>query len=131
MAELKVTAKLKSNVLNQVAGRALSAYAKELDPVLDRQFTDDKWGWPRVTRRRSGEIAGSPRNVIDSGDLLGSKTFTASPNKRRWVWDTPYASLVKNGYITSTGASVPARDWIKAALKELPFPNFIANYLKR
>ena len=45
--------------------------------------------------------------------------------------NSPYASLVKSGYITSTGASVPARDWIKAAMTELPFEAYVARFLRK
>ena len=139
MTEWKVTLKLNSNVLKQTAGKALTAYAKELDPILDRQFSDEKWDWwinPRTgqyneTQRRNGQRVTSPRDIIDTGTLLQSKMFRASPNKRRWIWDTPYAYLVKNGYETSRGSIVPGRDWIKAALKELPFSDFIQNYFRR
>ena len=137
MAELKITVKLDNSALGKQANRALDAYAKALDPVLDSQFSKDKWDWPRVTRRRNGEIATSPRNIIDSGDLLNSKVGptkgqgNAYIGTRKWVWNSPYASLVKSGYITSTGASVPARDWIKAAMNELPFEAYIARFLRK
>ena len=133
----KVTIKIDNSALKKQANTALDAYAKALDPVLDKQFTESQWAWPRVTSRRNGEVVGSPRTIVDSGELLNSKIGptkgqgNAYVGTRRWVWDSPYASLVKNGFVTSTGASVPARDWIKAAMKELPFSAYVARYLKK
>ena len=133
----KITIKIDNSALIKQADRALDAYAKALDPVLDDQFKQDKWNWPRVTRRRSGQVATSPRDIIDSGELLNSKVGptkgqgNAYVGVRKWVWTSPYASLVKNGFISSTGASFPARDWIKAALTELPFAAFVARYFKK
>ena len=123
----KVTIKIDNKSLEKQANRAIDAYAKALDPVLDDQFKQHKWNWPRVTRRRSGQtVATSPRNIIDSGELLNSKVGptkgqgNAYNSTRKWVWNSPYASLVKNGFVSSTGEIVPARDWIKAALKRTP-----------
>ena len=133
----KVTIKIDNSALKKQANKALDAYAKALNPVLDKQFTESQWAWPRVTRRRSGEVVGSPRNIVDSGELLNSKVGptkgqgNAYIGTRRWVWNSPYASIVKNGFVTSTGASVPARDWIKAAMNELPFAAFVARFLRK
>ena len=129
----KVTIKLDNAALGKLANKALDAYAKELDPILDRQFTDEKWNWPRTTRRRNGTIAQTTRDIIDTGALRDSKIGptkghgNAYVGTRRWVWDSPYAEAVKNG----TGSGHLPRDWVKAALNELPFEAYIARYLKK
>ena len=116
------------------AQEALDAYAKELDEILDRQFTDEKWEWTgRITRRRNGQDVGSPRDIIDTGRLLNSKTgptkggLGANYAMRRWVWDAPYAQAVLYG----TGSGHLPRNWVKASLDELPMRAYIAKWLKQ
>ena len=131
--EWKVTKKLDNAALGKQVNKALDAYAKALDPVLDKQFTDEKWNWPRRTLRRNGRWAETTRDIVDTGELMRSKIGpikgqgNAYIGTRRWIWNSPYAEAVKNG----TGTGHVPRDWIKAALKELPFEAFVARFLKR
>lgn len=147
--EAKVTKNIKVKLITIALQQALDAYAEKLDPILDAQFTDPKWGWTdRQTRRRNGQVVGSPRDIVDTGELLASKqgpktgkppasstrdvagnainTDGTSDMRRYWVWDSPYASAVKNG----TSSTMP-RDWIKAALAELPFKEYVLWELSR
>ena len=132
---LKVRIQIDTQVMTKKLSKAMSSYSKELDQKLDHQFFNSKWEWPRLTRRRNGQIVGSPRNIIDTGELLNSKQgptpVYGGKIGRRWTWNTPYASLVKNGYISRTGEIVPARDWIRAALRELPFGEGIYKRIRR
>ena len=145
--EGKVSITLNTGALNRQAGRILGQYARELDPILDRQFTDEKWNWPRRTLRQNGKWAETTRDIIDTGELQRSKQGPkagpppAKPNnyygwtgkskpsgvRRWWVWDTPYADAVKNG----TGNGHLPRDWVKAALEELPFRPYVIKALSR
>ena len=131
----KVRIQIDTQIITKELSKAMRSYTKELDQKLDHQFFESKWEWPRLTRRRSGQLVGSPRNIIDTGELLNSKQGPTPVGGgkigRRWFWNTPYASLVKNGYISSRGEVVPARDWILAALRELPFGENIYKRLKK
>ena len=121
------------------AEEALDAYAKKLDVILDRQFTDEKWNWPRRTLRRSGIWAETTRDIIDTGALKDSKIgpsknklgygWSAASNfaRRYWVWNSPYAQAVLYG----TAAGHLPRNWIGAALDELPFKAYIARFLRQ
>ena len=136
---IKTTIKIDNSALKKQANKALDAYAKALDPVLDQQFKDVKWEWwtNAPTRRRNGQLAGNPRNIIDTGELLNSKIGptkgqgNAYIGTRRWVWNSPYAVYVRDGYMTSLGNVVSGRDWIKAAMTELPFEAYVARFLKQ
>ena len=35
-------------------------------------LTSEEWGWPRQTRRQNGSVVGSPRDIIDTGELRDS-----------------------------------------------------------
>jgi hypothetical protein len=153
----KVTRQINTGVLNKQAGKILSDYAAKLDPILDEQFKAKKWEWTdRITIRRNGALAGNPRDIIDTGELLASKegpksgrplartttsysvdtgmknrgttTKTRDSGVRRyWIWNSPYADAVKNG----TGSGHKPRDWVEAALRELPFKPFVSAALSR
>lgn len=43
--------------------------------LIRDQLKEEVYEWPRVTVRRSGEIAGSPRNIIDTGELFRGHTL--------------------------------------------------------
>lgn len=155
--EAKRSLKVNTGALNRQTSKILSDYAAKLDPILDEQFNAKKWEWTgRVTVRRNGQLAGSPRDIIDTGELLRSKegpkrgrpltetttsydvdsgmknrtTTTKSREsgvRRYWIWNSPYAEAVKNG----TGSGHLPRDWIEGALRELPFRPFITAALSR
>ena len=133
--KLKVNVDINMAVINRKAQKALDDYANALDPILDQQFRDEKWKWwtNTPTRRRNGTPAGNPRDIIDTGTLLNSKQGPTkkAPNKRLWVWNTPYAKYVKDGFMTTRGNIIPGRDWAKEAMRELPFAGFIARALRK
>lgn len=62
------------------------------------EFLEDKWPYDGETRRKNGELATSPRNIFDLGELYrsgrdsfsisqGGKDITAS-----WDWDAKNSS---------------------------------------
>lgn len=55
---------------------ALEETAKQLSEQFQKEFDDSKWDWPTVTKRRSGEVVGSPRNIIDSQALKDSQSLS-------------------------------------------------------
>jgi hypothetical protein len=46
---------------------------KGLHENIKGSITDKKWKWDRVTYRRNGEVADSPRNIVDTSELLDSQ----------------------------------------------------------
>ena len=129
----KFTVKLNNDALGKAANKALDAYAKELDVILDRQFTDEKWNWPRRTLRQNGNWAEKTRDIIDTGALRDSKIGptkghgNAYSGSRKWIWAIDYAEAVLNG----TGSGHVPRNWVKATLTELPFEAYVARFLKK
>lgn len=66
---------------------------------MDEQFLTDKWDYPPpATLRKSGELAGNPRNIYDLGDLYrsGKNSFgireTTSTVEASWHWDATNSS---------------------------------------
>ncbi len=53
---------------------------KETALVLNAKFTElissNRWSYPRATKRSSGEVAGTMRNIVDLGGLRASQQLT-------------------------------------------------------
>jgi len=62
------------------------------------QFLEDKWDYPGETQRKSGELAESPRNIFDLGELYrsGRDSFdtekTINGISASWNWDAKNSS---------------------------------------
>lgn len=119
--------------LEQKLAQAFELWANEDldDGYFEDQFKEDKWEYPGYTRRKSGESAGTVRNIYDLGELYqsgkdsfkitqGANDITAS-----WNWDArnssgnAYARYVHEG----EGTNLEARPWTD----ELYYPQKFAN----
>lgn len=87
---------------------------------FDQAITGDNWEWPRATIRSDGSIAGSPRDIVDTGTLLNSKVISRSTDgtSAEYTWDTDYAIYVHEGATTKNGTESPARPWAESGIKE-------------
>jgi|TARA_B100000035_G_scaffold307305_1_gene310372 hypothetical protein len=123
----------------------------ELTARFDAAVSGNHWPWPDSTPRwgssggktleESAEnwntwqygtgfgkkpkaVAGSPRSIVDSGDLKQSRDFqlNISTFTAEWNWGVDYAAAVHNGaYIHPFGnkqklVQMPARPWTTAVL---------------
>lgn len=52
--------------------KAFERTAEEFGGVCQDAITSRVWQWDGTTVRKSGEIAGSPRNIVDTGELKDS-----------------------------------------------------------
>ena len=109
----------------------LRQYDKVLFPAFQEQIKLVRYNWPNRTYRKNGTIEDSPRDIYDLGNFYRSQLrVPVGPNalSLTYQWGgpkAPYAPLIFNGYITSTGAQMPARNWIKPALEENPLREFV------
>lgn len=111
----------------------LTKYGTAIDQQLKAEIQTNQFSWPRQTKRRNGATAGSPRDIVDLGNLLRSqRRDRPSATQLRFTWDAkgengfPYVPLVLTGYTTNKGTVVPGRNWIKPALENLPLDQFFA-----
>jgi hypothetical protein len=124
----------------QLANRIPTIMAR-FRAVIDKQFKEDiqdvQFDWTgKATRRRNGEIAGNPRNIVDTGAFLRSqRADTTSQGGRTeiiFTWGNEavdYAGIILQG--RRNDPSYPARDWIAVALKKKPFEQFFATEWRR
>jgi hypothetical protein len=102
--------------LEQALLRAFEQWAEEDvdDKYMKVRFLDEGFwpysGYPEGgTKRKSGEIVGSPRNIYDLGELYrsGREGFSVVRGRATWNWDArngngqPYAGYVHEGLGTN------------------------------
>jgi len=85
-----------------------------------KELESEKWEWSRETKRQNHQIVGSPRNIVDLGDLKDSLVVEPiSATEVIYSYPVEYAMLVHQGATLSTGTELPARPWVDAAVDEL------------
>lgn len=120
--------------------KAFRTCAAELDGRFDEAMTGSHWDWPRTSQRglpgtSVGQLAkahkegrgtsvGSPRNILDSGDLKGSKVMNMKGFTAEWTWSVEYAAAVHEGARiqpwgnkNAAAVELPARPWTNAVIE--------------
>ena len=120
----------------QIAQRArfvFGKYTTQVWPKFQESIEEQKFTWPNVTIRQNGQVATSPRNIVDTGAFKASQErVVLGATSCLYKWDVPYSSLILTGYRTSKGTQMPARDWITPVLKtEFPMDRFFEKEFKR
>lgn len=63
-----------------IASKDLDTSFEELSQIMFNEFhvsmASDIWDWNSITQRQSGEVVGSPRNIVDLGGLYESQTVS-------------------------------------------------------
>lgn len=124
----KEYAKKSKIAITKAVNRASGRIETGLKKALDKAMGEVKWAWGTTTYRKSGEVAGSPRDIIDTGELMYSGKVSTKLLQTKVVftiqYNAPYAALVHYGGMMSTGAkgsrtlvSVKGRPWISGVLK--------------
>lgn len=137
----------------QAAERAVAIVMGELFAAFQQSFTAKAWDWPRdlPTRKLSGATlaekirsyragegvsGGSPRNLIDFGNLRQTGSFQMRGKyQARFTWSADYATAVHEGASIYPWGNrqarrviLPARPWTRAVLGQeqvgaiKPFP---------
>ena len=112
--------------------RALEAAGNRLDSEFTQQISAEKWPWPRDTLRSGNRIAGSPRDIVDFGQLRASQNREKlNPYTLKWTWPVNYSAIVHEGGRFKSGTAYPARPWTKSAVEEVDPENYFADILRR
>jgi hypothetical protein len=89
-----------------------------VDEALADSITDNYYEWDGETVRHDKTVAGSPRDIVDKGDLAISQHDTRiSISEHEWEWDADHATIVHNGARTDDGRVIIARPWTQHAIK--------------
>ncbi len=52
--------------------QAFIAMSEGFGEACQANLEDVRWQWPRTTVRKSGDVVGSPRDIVDTGELKDS-----------------------------------------------------------
>ena len=133
---------LNKNRIEAALVKAFQLWAEEdiNDKFFSEQFIDRQWPYPGpVTIRKTGGLAGDPRNIYDTGKLFksGQNSFTlkSDPNlaTASWYWDATNASGEEYAFYVHEGKGphsrvprkwtddlvIPAKFYQSAAIKDL------------
>ena len=109
---------LNRNSIETALIKAFGLWAEEdiNDKFFSEQFIDRQWRYPGPpTIRKSGGIAGNPRDIYDTGKLFksGQNSFTLKkgPNltSAGWYWDATNASGEEYAFYVHEGKGPHAR----------------------
>ena len=125
---------INKDILRRKAIKALNEYSAKIGDEFQEQIEADDWAWTnKTTKRRNGQEAGNPRDIVDTGELRDSQRgplIGYSRYSRGFEWTAEHAALVREGYLTKSGTRVWGRDWVATALQAIPFSQFIARRMR-
>lgn len=134
MAEINAKLELKGWNATQLKLRIptiIRAYGDVMDSQLKEEIKTVQFSWPNETKRRNGTIAGTTRDIVDTGNFLRSQRRDyPDATTLRFTWDAKsdrgfmYAGIILTGYTTKTGKAMPPRNWIKPVLDKYPLNAF-------
>jgi hypothetical protein len=93
-----------------------------VDQDFDQQIVESQWAWREgvTTRRKNGEQVTQPRDIVDAGSLLQSKTrMVTGRSSQEFLWSAEHAQGVHDGYTSRSGIRLPARPWTEETIEEL------------
>lgn len=116
-----------ANRIRQRAARVLQLYRPAMAEQLRQEIQRPQFAWPRRTRRRNGQVVGSPRDIVDTGAFLASQVdYQPDPLKLVFTWGGYDGPVTYAGIILRGKTNYPRRDWIRPALDNLPMARFFA-----
>lgn len=97
--------------LNSLRQKVFHKTADRFGEALEDAIGADIYEWDGITHRKSGEIAGSPRNVVDTGNLKNTRYDVAKVNRRDYIYPADYAQEALEQHLTSDGDN-----WVDVAI---------------
>ncbi|MEM9264507.1 MAG: hypothetical protein AAGA46_03190 [Cyanobacteria bacterium P01_F01_bin.13] len=103
----------RSNI-ERVLTEGLKSTVDTLDTGYTTAIESPRYGWPGNTLRRSGELAGTTRNIVDQGAFRDSQEYRfINPFLAEFSWGggaVDYAPQIFFGFTTRAGNSYPSRN---------------------
>ncbi len=110
------------------ATQILEDFGPQVAFQSEQEIAKEQYTWPVATRRKNGQVVTSPRDIVDTGQLINSATAPAvssagGRSALQIVWTAPYAyEVLKGGYLVGTTRRnyvAPERDWISRTYRQL------------
>lgn len=121
---------------NQIFTKAAIATLKAQGEVFQEQLTEERRNFPHPTvreygRGKTGKYAGSPRDVVDSGELVDSYKLTVNKSLHQiegtYSYSADHAERQYTGWITNRGEYVEPYPWIENGVREFEFEREFAD----
>lgn len=130
MVKIKINEKALEQV-NSKIHRAFASGVEEYGTQCRIALSSEIWKWYGVTLRRSGELAGSPRDIRDTDELYNSQQEAFDGLFVAYVfWMAAHAAEVHEG-IYENGRFKPGRPWTIEATKQTDFQGVVGVELRR
>ena len=118
------------NKVNEAIAGAFEATAEAYAEQCQIELESDKWDWPRTTHRQNGEVVTSPRNAVDTGDLINSQEIEYLDDSTALVhYRSEHALDVHEGKVEN-GLLKPGRAWTESALEEIDLESIMVEELR-
>lgn len=120
----RLTLHFNFTALNRQADQAMSRGTRQLGTAIQAGFKDPVYAWPGVTKRRSGTVAGTVRDVVDLGELRDSQTPArrVGPGHYEISWTADHAAAVFLGAVLKgRKGAMPARNVPMNVLRNFDF----------
>lgn len=102
--------------IDRVLTAGLKGTVDQLDGAYTTAIESRRYDWPGQTLRKSGELAGTRRNIVDLGRFRDSQEVDfINPFLAEFSWNTPYSAQIFFGYTTRAGNTFPARNPVEEA----------------
>lgn len=110
--------------LENAFGRVFLSAMDWAEEDFRREIEATKWNWPNETERKNGERVGSPRDIVDTGQLRDSqRRENVSEETTDFVWTggdgRAYALEVHDGYTSRGGNRMPARPFTDETIAQI------------
>jgi hypothetical protein len=123
--------KIDFNKINNAINRSVHETVDALSDAYDDAMTDKVWAWDGITHRKNGEVVGSPRNILDTEELINSKIIVRSGNNAKIEWTADHSTIVHDGATLRNGTELAARPWTKLAAERFNASEFMQKKLNR
>jgi hypothetical protein len=108
------------NILERIVENAFLDIVEEFEQLQINELEAEKWQWTNITKRKNGSIVGSPRDIVDTGELRDSLEIeTITPTEVVYHYPVDHAIIVHQGATLNTGTRILARPWVDEAAEEL------------
>lgn len=101
--------------LDPLLNAVLEEVAEEIHGLIIDKIESKEWDWPRETVRKSGEIARSPRDIVDMGELWKSQGYHVIGNEIIFYNTAEHAAVVHEG---ADNRDYPGRPFMREVLEE-------------
>ncbi|MFN6572409.1 hypothetical protein [Dendronalium sp. ChiSLP03b] len=104
--------------LDSIINKAFDVVVEAQGEAFQNAIASDIWDWPRETVRSNGETVGSPRDRVDSEELIDSLVVSRTANAAEYEWEAPHATAVHDGATLQDGTELPGTPWTEVGLQE-------------